>query len=213
LYGMWLFESQTIKEYKRYRKAGQSLNHKIIDAYLNETILEKAATMLRLRRKRQLILDSEDDLSVLMDFVLYEIRNREGKNSVERYAEEKGGVNAIERELLAAMIKARTGLFKINQVLREKRQVILEDLTNPDLAVILTDINFSQTFREKLIVSFRPVCVAKFTMTSGVAFVFPITLEPELVRRWKGFEIIGDAERYAWFFGKSKKSGLETRYV
>jgi hypothetical protein len=189
----WLFESQTIKEYQRYRKAGRSLNHKIIDAYLNETILEKAATMLRLGRKRQLILDSEDDLSVLMDFALYEVRNG--------------------RELLAAMIKARTGLFKVNQVVSEKRQVVLEDLINPDLVVFLTDINFSQTLREKLIVFFRPVCVAKFTMTSGVAFVFPATLEPELVRRWKGFEMRGDAERYAWFFRKSKQSGLETVYV
>jgi len=208
----WLFESQTIKEYQRYRKAGRSLNHKIIDAYLNETILEKAAIMLRLGRKRQLILDSEDDLSVLMDFALYEIRNGEGKNSVERYAEEKGGINAIERELLAAMVKARTGLFKVNQVVSEKRQVMLEDLINPDL-IILTDINFSQTLREKLIVFFRPVCVAKFTMTSGVAFVFPAALEPELVRRWKGFEMKGDAERYVWFFRNSKQSGLETVYV
>jgi len=209
----WLFESQTIKEYRRYRKAGRSLNHKIIDAYLNKTILEKAATMLRLGQKRLLILDSEDDLNVLMDFALYEIRNGEGKNSVERYAEEKGGVNAIERELLAAMVKARTGLFKVNQVLSEKRQIMLEDLINPDSAVILTDINFSQTLRKELVVFFRPVCVAKFTMTSGVAFVFPATLEQELVRHWKRLEVEGDAKRYAWFFRKSKQSGLETVYV
>ena len=207
-----VFESKTIKEYRRYRKAGRNLNHKIIKAYLNETILGKAATMLRLGQKGRLILDSEDDLSVLMDFALYEIRNGEGKNSVERYAEEIGGVNAIERELLAAMVKARTGLFKVNQVLSEKRQIVLEDLINPD-AIILTDINFSQTLIKKLVVFFRPVRLAKFTMTSGIAFVFPATLEQELVRRWKGFEAKGDAERYAWFFRKSRQSGLKTVYL
>ena len=209
----WLFKPQTIKEYQRYRKAGRSLNQKIIDAYINGGILEKSATMLRLGQNGQLILDSEDDLSVLMDFALYEIRNEEWKNSVKRYAREKGAVNAIERELLGAMVKARTGLFKVNRVLREKRQIMLVDLINPELMVILTDINFSQTLREGLIVFLRPVCVAKITMTSGVAFVFPTALEQELVRRWKGFERKGDAQRYAWFFRKSKQSGLETVYA
>ena len=209
----WLFKSQTIKEYQRYRKAGRSLNQKIIDAYFNGAILKKSATMLRLGQKRQLILDSEDDLSVLMDFALYEIRNGEWKNSVERYAGEKGGINAIERELLAGMVKARTGLFKVNRVLSEKQQIMLGDLINLELMVILTDINFSRTLIEKLIVFLRPVCMAKITITSGVSFVFPAALEQELVKRWKGFERKGDAQRYAWFFRKSKQSGLETVYV
>jgi hypothetical protein len=209
----WLFETETVKEYQRYRKTGRNLNHKIIDAYLNETILEKAATMLRLGQKRRLILDSEDDLSVLMDFALYEIPHGDGKNSVEHYAEEKGGVNAIERELLAAMVKAQTGLFKVKRVLRDKRQIVLENLINPESGVILTDINFSQTLIEGLVVFFRPIRMAKFTMTSGIAFVFPAGLEQELARRWKSLEVKGSAERYAWFFRESKQSGLETVYV
>lgn len=104
-----LSASQTIEEYRRYRKAALSLNEKIIDAYLDGKILEQAIYRLRLGKKRVLVLESEGDLSVVMDFILYEIRNREGKNLVERYAEEKGGVDAIERELLMAMLKAHRG--------------------------------------------------------------------------------------------------------
>jgi len=210
---VWLFETQIIKDYKRYRKAGRNLNHKIIKAYLNETILGKAATMLRLGQKGRLILDSEDDLSVLMDFALYEISHEDGKNSVEHYAEEKGGVNAVERELLAAMVRAETGLFKVKRVLRDEGQIMLENLVSPEAAVILTDINFSQTMIEDLIVFFRPICLAKFTMTSGIAFVFPTTLAQELVSHWKRLDVKSGAERYAWFFRKSKQSGLETVYV
>lgn len=210
---VWLFRNESLKEYQRYRKTGRNLNHKIIDAYLNEAILEKAATMLKLGQKRQLILDSEDDLSVLMDFALYEIPQEGGKNAVERYAEEKGGINALERELLAAMIKAQTGLFKVRQILRNKQQIILENLISPEASVALTDINFSQTLRDGLIVFFRPVCTTKFTMTSGIAFVFPVELEQELILRWKRLEWKGNAERYAWFFRQSKKQGLETMYV
>src|SRR5215211_7004348 len=120
----WLFRSDpTLKEYQRFRKVGRDLNHKIIDACLNETILAKATTMLKLGRKGQLIVDSEDDLSVLMDFALFEIRHRDGRNSIEQYAETKGGANAIERELLAAMVQAQTGLYKVKQVLRDKQQI------------------------------------------------------------------------------------------
>lgn len=96
---------------------------------------------------------------------------------VERYAEEIGGKNAVERELLKAMVGARIGLFKVRRVLREQRQIILEDLINLEASVILTDINFSQTLKEGLVVFFRPICAPKFTMTSGIAFVFPDKLE------------------------------------
>jgi hypothetical protein len=202
-----------LKDYQRFRKVGRDLNHKIIDAYLNETTLEKAATMLNLGRKGQLIVDSEDDLSVLMDFALFEIRQRDGRNAVEHYVEEKGGANAIERELLTAMIQAQTGFYKVEQVLRNKRQIILENLIIPEAPTSLTDINFSQTMIDGLVVFLRSVRTTKFTMTSGVAFVFPNRLEQELVKGWKRLGTKGNAERYAWFFRRSKQSGIEITYV
>ncbi len=210
----WLFKIDPIvKEYQRFRKTGRDLNHKIIDACLNETVLAKATTMLKLGQKGQLILDSEDDLSVLMDFALFEIRHQDGRNSVEQYAEMKGGTNAIERELLAAMVQAQTGLYKVKQVLRDKQQIVLEDVIMSEPSTTLTDISFSQTMVAGLCIFFRPVSLSRFTMTSGVAFVFPSKLEQELGTYWKRLEIKGNAERYAKFFRKSKQSGIETIYV
>ena len=203
----------TLKEYQRFRKVGRDLNHKIIDSCLNETILAKATTMLKLGRKGHLILDSEDDLSVLMDFALFEIRHPDGRNSVEQYTETKGGANAIERELLAAMAQAQTGLYKVMQVLRDKQQIVLENIITSEVPTVLTDINFSQTMVIGLCIFFRPVSLSKFTMTSGIAFVFPSKLEQELGMYWKRLEIKGNAERYARFFRKSKQSGIETMYV
>jgi hypothetical protein len=205
--------NQTLKEYRRYRRVGRNLNQKIIEAYLNETTLEKATTMLKLGQKRLVVVDSEDDFSVLMDFSLFEIRQSDGKNSVEHYAEEKGGTNAIERDLLTAMVKAQTGLFKVGQVLRDRRQIMLENLIDPETPITLTDINFSQTLISGLVIFFRPICTTKFTMTSGVAFAFPAGLEQELTTRWRRLDSRGDAQRFAWFFRKSKQSGIETIYV
>lgn len=211
---IWLFRSnEVLEEYKRYRAAGLALHHKIIDAYLNGPLIEKSARMLRLGRNRQLFLDSEDDLSVLMDFALHEVRRADGKNAVERYAEEIGGNNAIENELLAAMVKARTGLFKVSRILGDKRQIELEGLAGEEAHVTLTDINFSQTMRDDMVIFFRPIHVGRVTMTSGIAFIFAVELEQELLRRWKRLGRKGSAERYAWFFRKSKQSGFQTKYV
>jgi hypothetical protein len=202
-----------LKEYQRFRKTGRDLNHKIINACLNETILTKATTMLKLGQKGQLILDSEDDLSVLMDFALFEIHHKDGRNSVEQYAETKDGTNAIERELLTAMVQAQTGLYKVKRVLRDKHQIVLENVITPEAPTTLTDIGFSQTMIAGLCIFLRPVSLSKFTMTSGVAFVFPSELQQELRAYWKHLEIKSNAERYAKFFRKSKQSGIETTYV
>lgn len=53
---------------------------------------------------------------------MYEIRQRDGKNIVQRYADEKGVADAIERELLAAMVQAHPGLYTVRQILRDKGQ-------------------------------------------------------------------------------------------
>ncbi|MCX7680576.1 MAG: hypothetical protein N2508_01190 [Anaerolineae bacterium] len=202
-----------MKEYKKFRLAGRELNQKIIEAYVDDFVLEKAARALRLGGNRRLVLDSEDELSVLMDFALYEVPRKGRQNLVALYAEEHGGTNAIERELLAAMVKAHTGLFKVTQVLPDECQIMMGNLIVPEEPVLLTDINFSHTLSSQLVVFFRPIRTATLTMTSGVAFVFPAGLEQELVLRWRRLEPQGSAERYAWFFRKNKLSGYETRYV
>jgi len=210
----WLFKTNKIlKEYKRYRKVGRELHHKIIDSYLKEATIKKSARMLRLLQNGQLVLDNEDDLSVLMDFALYEIRQADGKNAVERYTKEEGGINAIERELLASMVKAQTGLFKVSRVLRDKRQIVLENLTGSEEQVVLTDINFSRMVRDDMVIFFRPIRMRRVTMTSGIAFVFSADLKQELLRGWKRLEGKGSTAQYAWFFRKSKHSGFETMFV
>lgn len=204
----WLSGSSTVKQYRRYRKVGRELNQKIIETLVDDKILEKAARALGLGKNHRLVLDSEDDLSVLMDFALYEVRQR-GKNLVERYQEEKGGSNRIERDLLASMVKAGTGLFKVEGISSQRYSLELRGLVE-ERKVILTDINFSQTMIQGLVVFFRPIELADFTMTSGVAFVFPEEMERGLVARWTRWD---QAERYARFFKLSKSKGLSTLYV
>lgn len=199
----------SIEPYQRYRKAAMTLNQKMIEAFVDSNIIEQAARALDLGRNRQLLLDSEDDLSVLMDFALYEIR-RQNMNLVERYQQERGGDDPVERELLTAMVRAKAGLFKVKRVSRQSHRLKLLALEEENRIIVLTDINFSQTVVGEPVFFFRPIELAEFAMTSGIAFIFPGEIEQELVGRWRQLHQAG---RYARFFKLSKHKGIATSYV
>jgi len=209
--------------YRRYRVDGKALNHKIMEATLDRAAIQHAARALGMMgRDNMVIFDSEDETSVLMDFALYEYKAR-GKNAVERYQEEIGGETEIERELLAAMVASSTSLFRVESVSRKTYSLSLGDLVNEDRTITLMDINFSQHVKPNYLLFLRPITLENFSMTSGIAFIFPRHLESELLKRWRGPQSRGSrhrrrraqptfAKRYAIFFKLSKRQGIEVVY-
>jgi len=71
------------------------------------------------------------------------------------------------------------------------------------------DIGFSQSPVGNYVFFFRPIELAKFTMTSGVAFVFPAKMEPELIERWRQWE---GSDRYAKCFKLYKRKGIPVAF-
>ena len=167
---------------------------------------------------KRFVYDSEDDLSVLMDYALYEYRVK-GKNAVERYQEEIGGETQIERELLAAMVASSTSLFEVESVSTSTCIMRLSDLANEGRTINLMDINFSQRVTPDWLLFIRPITLENFSMTSGIAFIFPRHLKEELLKRWhrsqsrrRRLAQSVSARRYATFFRLSKIKGIEVRY-
>jgi hypothetical protein len=207
-----LFRNSAIRKYQEYRKAGTELNHKIINRCADGSIIEKSARALGLGKNRQLVLDSEDDLSVLMDYSLYEIREK-GKSLVEIYLEKYGSASPMEQELLSAMVRSQTGLFKVTEIFPKRSQLSLTGLLEANRSITLTDINFSRTLAEEVVFFFRPIELDHYTMTSGVAFAFPGSLEKDLLRRWEDIgKKLDSAKRYAIYFKLSKQKGFTTEY-
>ena len=213
----------SVSVYRRYRVDGRALNHKIIDATLDKAATQFAARALGMMgRDNMMVFDSEDETSVLMDCALYEYKVR-GKNAVERYQEEIGGETEIERELLAAMVASSTSLFRVESVSRKTYSLNLGDLVNEGRIITLMDINFSQHVKPDYLLFLRPVTLENFSMTSGIAFIFPGHMEDELLKRWRGPQSRGSrrrrrraqptfATRYATFFKLSKRKGIEVMY-
>lgn len=209
--------------YRRYRVDGRALNHKIIEATLSKSAIQFAAkTLGMMGRNDTVFFDNEDETSVLMDCALYEYKSR-GKNAVQRYQEEIGGETNIERELLAAMVASSTSLFRIESVSKKTYSLRLVDLVNEGHTITLMDLNFSQNVKPNYLLFIRPVTLENFSMTSGIAFIFPRHMESELLKRWQGPQSRGSRRRrraqqptsttrYATFFKLSKRKGIEVMY-
>ncbi len=208
--------------YRRYRADGRTLAHKIVET-LNKAAIQHAGRALGMMgRDNVIFFDSEDETSVMMDFALYEYKAG-GKNAVQRYQEEVGGETKIERELLAAMTASSTSLFRVESISKKTYSLSLGDLVNEGRTITLMDINFSQGAKLGYLFFFRPITLENFSMTSGIAFLFPGHQEGELLKRWKRPQSRGSrrrrrrvqsasAMRYATFFKLSKRQGIEVVY-
>lgn len=211
-------DSPLVEKYKQYRQAGKDLHHNAMEFIGDAAPLKQAATALGMKGQgRQIIFDNEDEMSILMDYMLHECRTQ-GKTVMERYQEEVGPQNQLEEIVLPAIISASTSLFEVESVGRGECALFLRDVVNAGNNLRLIDISFSQNAVPGLIFFIRPFVFEEFSMTSGVAFVFPPSEKQLLRRRALSPKLKGQAppiaaRRYRTFFKLSKRRGFEVQYV
>lgn len=205
-----------LNTYRRYRLAGKDLNQKIVESQVGDAALTYGAETLGLGRKRRLVLETEDDISVLMDYLFYEYWVN-GQSLVNRYRETVGGQTPLEQELLAAMSGATTSLFRIEAAEPTTGVLYLTDLLTEGQSLTLMDINFSQTAQPGMLLFIRPIRLPNFSMTSGFAFVFPGAEEERLLKlarhpHRQGPVPPASARRYETLFKQSRRRGLPVMY-
>lgn len=205
-----------VEKYKTYRSVAVGLTSKMLDAHRDRDALLKSGSLLGLVRKDIFVFDSEEETSILMDFVLHEYRIA-GKNAIEIYREKKGWENEIEKEILDAFLSSYTSLFKIVSVSEAENTLVLNDLLKKRDPIPLIDIAFSKTAISGLLLFIRLVPFKDFNMTSGISFVFPVNLEYYLLTRYKKLmkKVKSDSnsiQRFAAFFKLFKASGMNVRY-
>jgi hypothetical protein len=119
-----------------------------------------------------------------MDFALHECRIN-GKNAVELYREKVRVDNDIETEILGGLINSYTSLFRIINIKRGEKKLILADLLkNSDNLVELIDIGFSQTAVPGFLIFLRLVPLPDFNITGGFGFSFNGDAEEVLLKEY-----------------------------
>jgi hypothetical protein len=161
---------EVVAEYIRLRAVARELNNRLVES-LSRAVLDEGGKKLGILKGNTLLLDSEDEISVLMDFCIYNVRRR-GQNAVERFlANSPPPPDSDEMRILRAMQNAWYSLFRAESsvpgigvatfdLLRERPQFIV-------------DVAMSQTIRPGALLASRAVPFANFTMTGGAALPLP----------------------------------------
>lgn len=184
---IFLSKYRTINKYKNYREIGKILNHKIIDRFVDKEIILQSGKFLGLIKGDTLITDDESDISALMDFAINEYRIN-GKKAVQLFKDKVMLENDIEGEILDALLKSYTSLFKIVDIKQKDNKLILIDILNKnDDPIEIIDIGFSQTAPNGLLIFIRIVSFVDFNITGGFGFAFNGDLEEYLLREYKHF--------------------------
>ena len=169
--------ADVVARYKQLRNASFSLNT-CLTKTLTKDAIEEAGRKLGVFKHGKLILDSEDEIAVVMDFCLHDVR-RKGINAIERYlAENPPPLGSDELLLLRAKCESRYSLFSV-EATEPGRGVHLHDLLN-DERVFLIDINFSTTAPVGTFFATRIFTVDGITMSTGATLPIGVPATPAI---------------------------------
>ncbi len=156
-----------IDKYKEYRKISKELNNRIMDKCLDRDVFLKAASLLDAAQGDIVVLDTEDEMSVVMDFALREYKVNK-QTTVEIYREKIGGKNEIEKEILDAFVSSYTSLFKVISISKKEKSLILEDILDKKDSIKIIDRALSESAMLGVLVFIRIVSFYKLSKTDGI---------------------------------------------
>jgi hypothetical protein len=161
---------EIVAEYLRLRKVAERLNHRLVET-LPKDVLDEGGKKLGILKGNTLVLDSEDQIAVLMDFCIYNVR-RGGQNAVERYvANSPPTPGSDEALILEAMQRAWYSLFQVQSAVPGSGVAALDVLRERE--VFITDVSMSRSGVRGLVLASRLIPFDAFTMTGGAGLPVP----------------------------------------
>lgn len=171
--------AELLARYKQLRQIGLQLNNRLVNT-LSRNILDEGGKRLGILKKNALVLDSEDEMAVLMDYCIHDVR-RQGVNAIERYlVESPPSPDSDEMKLLQALRQARYSFFAVESV-EPGVGVHVHDLLR-DEPLFLIDVGFSQTACPGMILAARVMTPGGIGMTTGAALPVGMLASTERTR-------------------------------
>jgi hypothetical protein len=158
--------SELVARYKQLPEAGLEQNNALIEE-LTKADFDEGGKDLGILKKNILVLDSEDEMAVLADYCLHDVR-RDGLNAIERVL--RGSpppAGSDERELLEAKQRAYFSLFVV-EATEPGVGIHVRDLLREEL-LFLVDIGLSVSAHPGVVMAIRVFAPAGIFMTTGAA--------------------------------------------
>lgn len=157
-------DDELLNRYKRLREVGRNLNNHLVTLVPRAALLE-CGKKLGLVQGKALVLDDEEELSILFDYCLHNYR-RGGKNIIERYLETSPTLaTADEMILLKGKLSSYYSLFSIEEVHQGRGATLRDILRNKTL--LLMDLGIGKSAVPGLLFAGRVIPLADFHMTTG----------------------------------------------
>ena len=140
---------------------------------LPKGVFEEVATRLGILRGKEVLLETEDEITVLVDMGIFDIR-RDGQTTVQRFLRDKPPAEGSdERLILEAMQSARHSIYLVERA-QPGVGVLFRDMLR-DIQEFVWDIAFSRTVRRGAMMAARLISPGEITMTTGAAL--PVSSE------------------------------------
>ncbi len=155
-----------LARYRQLRTIQRDLN-RILPDMLPRNAIPECGTLLGVYKDDTLVLGSESEMSVLMDYCLYDYR-WDGHNVIERYVSQTPiEAGSDKRILLDAMLKPRYSLFVVDDVV-SGLGVQTRDLFRGDSGFIV-DVALSETAVKRFVLACRIISPdnGRLSMTTG----------------------------------------------
>jgi len=201
-----------IEKYKEYCEARLRLNQAIIHECTEKDRFTKIGKFLGIMKKGVMKFEYEDEVNALMDFAINDYRDEVGKNMAQIYKEKIGLKNEIEKNIIKALFKSKSSLYKVIEISQENNFVILHNLLQNDVVKPLTDITLTKTTPIGMLIFCRLLELPEFYMTSGTAFLFNPGSENLLLREYSRLKSRrndnNDRTKFKDFFKLNRKYGV-----
>jgi hypothetical protein len=166
-----------LPRYKHLREVGRRLAS-ILPKSLPDDALPEAGRKLGILRGKTFVLDTEDEMAVLMDYALHDVR-RQGLNAVERYlAETPPPPDSDEMLFLQSLREAHYAILLV-EAAEPGVGVQARDLISDDTFFVM-DVGFGTSAEPGFVLASRIHTADNITMTTGAGL--PVGVVPEKER-------------------------------
>ena len=167
--------SEKLVEYQRWRAVGRRLNTKLVES-LDKKDIDEAGKRLGILRKGVLCFDTEDTISVLMDYAIRHVRHN-GLNTVEHCLAQSPPTDREELAWLQAAVQSHYRILQVKEVYPGFGLQVCDIFRNE--TELLIDVGFSQTAVRHFVLGSHVYRMGDFWVTTGAAL--PMT--PDILER------------------------------
>ncbi|OED39019.1 hypothetical protein AB833_17435 [Chromatiales bacterium (ex Bugula neritina AB1)] len=207
--------NNTLKQYKKIRKLGMSLNEKYLQC-LDPQDIKISGRVLGILKGEKLLFSSEEDLDRIYNFVVYDYKNIKGKNLVQIYKDKNKNLTEEELLIINSSLSSSSSLYKVVSLNTQNCTLELKDLINNENKNIhMLDIQLSSNPSvQNLILYTRIIPFPGFNASSGASLLFDASCKDSILEKYKKKMkkiVVGDEQTKlaAAFFQLYQKYGFK----